>query len=286
MADLITRFVDWLQGEKAASAHTIRAYRTEVAGLAALLEPRGLQTATVMDLRRWLARGASAPASLQRRIACLRTFYRWMAREGLVAESPAARLRGPRVKRPVPTVLEVEEAKAVVEEAWGEGPRLLRNRAILEIGYGSGLRASELAGLDVDDLDLEQGLVRVRQGKGRKDRVVPLGPPAADAVRALLVERGAAPGPLFLNGRGGRLGVRALFDVVRAAGRAQGRPDTHPHALRHSFGTHLLAGGADIRAIQEMMGHASLSTTQRYAQVDLEQLRRTHREAHPRARRR
>lgn len=284
MPDVITGFEAFLRGERAASPHTIRAYRAELSGLAAQMAPRDLAQATVLDLRRWLAQGASSPASLQRRIASLRTFYRWMLREKRVAESPAERLRSPRVKRPVPTTLEVDEASAVAERATGDGVRLLRNRALLELAYGAGLRVSELAGLDVHDLDLDGGLVRVRQGKGRKDRVVPVGPPAVAATKAWLAERGAADGPLFTNGRGGRLGVRAIFDVVRAAGRAQDRPDAHPHALRHSFATHLLAGGADIRSIQEMMGHASLSTTQRYAQVDLDQLRRVHRGAHPRGR--
>lgn len=283
MPDVITGFVAFLRGERAASPHTIRAYHAEVTGLSSSMDPRPLAEATTLDLRRWLAHGASAPASLQRRIACLRTFYRWMLREGHVAESPAERLRAPRVKRPVPTTLEVDEASRLVEDASGDGWRKVRNRALLELAYGGGLRVSELAGLDAADVDLDGGLVRVRQGKGRKDRVVPAGPPAIAAVRALVASQGE--GPLFRNRDGGRLTTRALYDVVRAAGRAAGRPDAHPHALRHTFATHLLAGGADVRAIQEMLGHASLSTTQRYARADLDHLRRAHRAAHPRARR-
>ncbi|MFZ5476848.1 MAG: tyrosine recombinase XerC [Myxococcota bacterium] len=285
MADVITSFLDHLRGEKAASPHTIRAYAAELRRLAERVAPRDPKDATLTDLRRHLADGAGAPASLKRRIASLRTFYRWLLREGAIAESPAERLRAPRVKPPVPRGLEVDEVNELVEETVMEGWRAARNRAALEVAYGAGLRVAELAGLDVRDVDLREGVVHVRAGKGRKDRVVPIGPPAVAAVRDLLAEARIVDGPLFRNGRGGRLTTRALYDVVRATGRAMGLPDVHPHRLRHSFATHLLAGGADVRAIQEMLGHASLSTTQRYAQVDLDQLRRAHRAAHPRARR-
>jgi integrase/recombinase XerC len=180
------------------------------------MAPRSPEEALLADLRRHLASGASAPASLQRRIAALRTFYRWLLREGRIAESPAERLRAPRVKRPVPRGLEIDEASELVEEAVMEGWRGARNRAALEVGYGAGLRVAELAALDVRDVDLREGLVHVRAGKGRKDRVVPLGPPAIAAVRALLAEAGLTEGALFRNGRGGRLTTRALYDVVRA----------------------------------------------------------------------
>ncbi len=259
------------------------------------MAPRPLAAATILDLRTHLARGATAPASLQQRVGALRTFFRWMVREGLLAESPADRLASPRVKRPLPRVLEVDEATRVVEDprgglAEGDGAqsewRRLRDAALLEVAYGAGLRVSEVAALDVEDVDLDEGLVRVRSGKGRKARVVPLGPPALGAVRAWREASGVRDGALFRNVRGGRLTTRALYDIVRSAGAANGVAGAHPHALRHSFATHLLAGGADIRAIQEMLGHASLSTTQRYTAVELDQLRTAHRAAHPRARRR
>lgn len=148
---------------------------------------------------------------------------------------------------------------------------------------------SELAALDIGDLRLDERVVRVRNGKGGKDRIAPIGPPAIAALRAHLAGRERDPGaqhaPVFTNTKGGRLTTRAIFDVVRTAGEQQGRPEAHPHMLRHSFATHLLAGGADVRAIQEMLGHASLSTTQRYAQIDPAQLGRVHKAAHPRARR-
>lgn len=241
-----------------------------------------------MDLRRWLARTSAAPASIQRRIACLRTFYRWMLREGRIDESPADRLRAPRGTRALPRSLSEPDVAEVVTRAWGEGWRLARNRAALELAYGGGLRVAELAALQVDDVDLVEGIAFVRSGKGRKDRRAPIGPPAIRAVAELLRERAPSGagggGALFQNGRGGRLTVRALFNVVRAAGRAAGIAGVHPHLLRHSFATHLLRNGADIRSIQEMLGHASLSTTQRYAGVDVEYLRATHRRAHPRSR--
>ena len=285
MSDVITAFLSYQRGEKGASVHTLRAYGRELRGLAGQLGARGLHQADIMDLRRWLAQGASAPSSVQRRIASLRSFYRWMLRERHVQESPAERLRAPRVKRPLPRTLLEEEVKVVVEQGIGEGWRRVRNLAALELAYGAGLRVSEVVSLDVADVDLEQSLVLVRLGKGRKDRVVPIGPPAVAAVRALLAE-GVEAGPLLRNRSGRRLTTRALYDVMRAAGVAAGLSGVHPHVLRHSFATHLLEGGADIRSIQEMMGHASLSTTQRYTHVDLAQLQRAHRDAHPRARRR
>jgi integrase/recombinase XerC len=283
--DPISSFLSFLRAERGASPHTLRAYGREIAVLAARMAPKPLEDATLADLRAHLAVGASAPASLQQRIGALRTFYRWLLREGRISESPAERLASPRVRRPLPRVVEVNEAGALVTAAVGDGWRKARNAALLEVGYGAGLRVSELAALDVADVDLDAGLVHVRSGKGRKARVVPVGPPAVDAVRGHLRESALTTGPLFRNVQGGRLTVRALYDVVRAAAVESDIAGMHPHALRHSFATHLLANGADIRSIQEMLGHASLSTTQRYTQVELDQLRRAHRAAHPRARR-
>ncbi len=283
--DRIQAFLSFLRAERAASPHTLRAYGREVSALVARLDPRPPESATLADLRAHLGQGASSPASLQQRIGAIRTFYRWLVREGLLTESPADRLATPRVKRPLPRVLEVDEASAIVVEPAGEGWRRTRNVALLEVAYGAGLRVSEVAAIDVTDVDPLGGLVRVRSGKGRKARVVPLGPVALDAVRAWLAEGAVADGPLFRNVRGGRLTTRGIYDIVRAAGVNNDLAGVHPHALRHSFATHLLANGADIRSIQEMLGHASLSTTQRYTQVELDQLRRAHRSAHPRARR-
>lgn len=285
MSAYLPRFLAFLRAERGSSPHTLRAYEGDLATLLAVLEPRDLPEATVMDLRRWLAGLGGAPASVQRRIASARTFFRWAMREGLVTENPAERLGTPKVKRGLPRVLAVDEASQLAEAPVGEGWRGARNAAILEVMYGAGLRVSEVRGLDVADLDLVEGVVRVRAGKGRKDRVSPLGDLAVEAVQRWLAERGSHAGAVFVNPSGGRLTTRALYDVVRQSAVANGQAGVHPHALRHSFATHLLQGGADIRSIQEMLGHASLSTTQRYAQVELHELMKTWNRAHPHGRR-
>ncbi len=282
------RFLESIRVEHEGSPHTLRAYGRDLARLSAFLDARGtgLERADLHDLRAFLAReGGRAPATLSRRLAALRGFYRFLVREGLRADDPTARLAGPRVPLRIPRFLEVDEASEVVEEPAQQGWFLVRNRAMLELAYGSGLRASELSGLDRTDLDLEGRLVRVRRGKGRKDRRVPFGPPAARALAAWIDLSGGDQGPLFLNRHHDRLSPRAVHRIVHAAGVRHGLAGVHPHVLRHSFATHLLAGGADLRAIQEMLGHASLSTTQRYAHVSLETLVETHRRAHPHGRR-
>ena len=300
----LIRFEAWLRAERGASPHTQRAYLTELRGLAEFSaqaaqpadsadspRPRSLPDPlldlSTLDLRGWLAKSApdQAPSTIARRIASLKTFYRWALRENLIRESPAERLQAPRVRRPLPRVLEINEASALVEAPVGEGWRGARNAALLEVAYSAGLRVSELAGLDLRDVDASGGMVRVRAGKGRKDRLTPLGAPAVVAIQHWISHRGGAEGPLFLNPEGARLGVRGIYDVVRQSGVKNGMTGVHPHALRHSYATHLLSQGADIRSIQEMMGHESLSTTQRYTQVDLELLRNTYMNAHPHGRR-
>lgn len=279
VSDAVGRFLDYLRGERAASPHTLRAYEGDLVSLEATLPTGSALDANVGDIRRWLATLHGAPASTQRRLGCLRTFFRWAMREALITRSPAERIRAPRVTRTLPRVLEVNEAHRLAERT-----EHLRDRAVVEVAYGSGLRVSELAGLDVGDVDLEAGVVRVRAGKGRKDRFVPLGAKGCDAVREWL--DGRTEGPLFTNRFGRRISVRGLYDIVRNRSLVLDIAGAHPHALRHSFATHLLGGGADLRAIQEMLGHASLSTTARYAHVDVDQLREAYGASHPHARRR
>lgn len=279
MDDPVRSYLDHLRAERGASPHTRRAYEAELYSLQEQLSPRGIFEATTADLRGWLARAELAPSSLARRISCLKGFWRWAQREGLAAHSPAERLRPPRVKPPLPRVLQVDEAARAVE-----APALARDRALFEVAYGAGLRVSELVSLNVGDLQLEAGLVTVRRGKGGKGRVVPLGEGAVSALRAHLVAGGQGEGPVFLNQRGGRLSSRSAWSIVNEEALRAGLPDVHPHALRHSFATHLLSAGADIRSIQEMLGHSSLGTTQRYTQVDLDALQLAYRSAHPRAR--
>ncbi|MBN1336636.1 MAG: tyrosine-type recombinase/integrase [Deltaproteobacteria bacterium] len=285
----LVRFLEAIRVERDGSPHTLRAYGRDLARLEAFLGERDveLERASLADLRAFLARqGGRTPATLTRRLAALRGFYRFLVREGIRPDDPTVRLAGPRVPARVPRFLEVDEVCEVVEEPAQQGWFLLRNRALLELAYGSGLRASELAALDRLDLDLEGRLVRVRRGKGRKDRRVPFGPPAAQALAAWIEASGGGSGAVFLNRRRGRLSTRAIHRIVHAAGLRHGLAGVHPHVLRHSFATHLLAGGADLRSIQEMLGHTSLSTTQRYAHVSLETLIEAHRRAHPHGRRR
>jgi integrase/recombinase XerC len=296
---VLSRFLEWMRVERGASPHTLRAYRGELGRLDAFLQERrggrgaregrgeALADASLHELRAFLAsRPPSAPASQSRRLAVLRSFYRYLVRADLRPDDPSARLRGPRVPRRVPRVLQVDEASELVENPTQEGWFRLRNEALLELGYGAGLRAAELAALNRGDLDLAEGLVLVRAGKGNKQRQVPFGPPAARALAAWMDEQpdAAAQAPLFLNRHRGRLSVRAIFRIVRDAGVNNGLMGVHPHALRHSFATHMLADGADLRSIQELLGHRSLSTTQRYTHVSVQQLLEAHRRAHPHAR--
>jgi len=201
-----------------------------------------------------------------------------------VEASPAEALRTPRVPQKVPRFLDVNEAQDVVEDPVQDGWYRLRNQALLELLYGAGLRVSEAAALDRGDIDLGQGLVLVRHGKGKKQRRVPFGRAAAQALQAWLAWRQDETRALFLNRYGGRLSVRSMHRIVRDSGVKKGIAAVHPHALRHSCATHLLGGGADLRAIQEQLGHASLSTTQRYTHVSVEQLMDVHRKAHPHGR--
>ena len=274
------------------SPHTLRAYTANLRDLSDFLAARGqsLQTATLTDLRSWLStirtRGRPigsplAPSTMARHVAAVRSFYRWMIRENLIESSPAARLKNPKIPTKTPRFLDVDEASSVVENPHQGGWFHTRNRALLELMYGAGLRVSEAVALDVMDLDQPSRLVRV-MGKGRKERVVPYGPPAADALRAWLTAR-PLDGPLFLNRYRRRLSARSAWRIVREAGVVNGVSGLHPHALRHSCATHLLGSGADLRAIQEQLGHATLSTTQRYTHVDAAHLLKVYRSAHPRA---
>jgi integrase/recombinase XerC len=287
----LERYLHWLRVERGRSPHTLRAYGAELRHLAEFLEERHagddpLARAELLALRAYLAsRPSGARSTSARRIAVLRGYYRWLVRFGLREDDPSSRLASPDVKRPLPRFLRVDEASELVENPTQGGWYRLRNRALLELAYGAGLRASELASLDRGDLDLGARLVLVRSGKGGKQRKVPFGPPAARALRRWLDEDEAdGDSPLFLNRFGKRLSVRAIHRIARDAGVNNGLAGVHPHALRHSFATHLLSGGADLRSIQEMLGHASLSTTQRYTHVSVEQLLEAHRRAHPHAR--
>ncbi|HXX66672.1 MAG TPA: tyrosine recombinase XerC [Polyangiaceae bacterium] len=294
-------FARHLECERHASPRTVAEYGRDLMGFARFVRERDaerLDDVRALDvhlLRAWLAllSRTHVPSSISRKIAAIRTWMRWLRRRGVITGCPADELAVPRVRRGLPTLVSAEAAKQIVEASTGDTPLQLRNRALLEVLYGSGLRASEVCALEVHDLDLPSAVVRV-SGKGRKERVVPLGQPCVRALGRWLTVResmlrpvrsSANRGALFLTVRGGRLHRRALWAVVKEFGASgAGRADLHPHALRHSCATHMLEGGADLRAIQELLGHASLSTTQRYTHVSMDRLLRIYDAAHPLAR--
>jgi integrase/recombinase XerC len=292
----IQRFAAHLEAEKRASPHTRRAYLADLGQYAAFLAEQGapLVPSSPLLVRAFVARaaGTSGATSLARKLSTLRSFYRFLVREGLAPGNPARAVASPRRPKLLPKVLPEEEVVALVEAPPAQqGPLALRDRAFMELLYGSGLRVSELTGLDLGDVDLAQGLVRVL-GKRRKERIVPFGSSAAEALRrwleegrpVLAAEAPRAGNAIFLNHRGGRLTARSVARRIERWVLAAGIPrHVHPHVLRHSFATHLLGNGADLRGIQELLGHASLSTTQRYTHLDWKRLAEVYDRAHPRA---
>lgn len=295
------RFEAYLRTERRASPHTVRAYLVDLEQYARYLADSGqpLLPGTPLAVRGFLARaaGEAGAASLSRKLSTLRSLYRFLVREGLAEGNPARGVASPRRPRRLPEVLPEAEVAVLVEAPTvaAATPLALRDRAFLELLYASGLRVSELTGLDVGGVDLRRGEVRVL-GKRRKERIVPVGRQALQALARYLDEArpALAGGPdfagaahaLFLNHRGGRLTSRSVARLLTRWVDESGLPrHVHPHVLRHCFATHLLGNGADLRAIQELLGHASLSTTQRYTHLDWKRLAAVYDEAHPRARR-
>ena len=284
-----------LELELSRSAHTVRAYTGDVAALLAHAARLGVTEPAELDLsvlRSWLARSRStgvARTTLARRGSSARVFTAWACRRGLMPTDPGALLATPKGHRPLPDVLRADEAARLVDAVDGDTPEELRDRLVLELLYATGIRVGELCGLDGDDVDAERRVVRVL-GKGSRERSVPYGAPASAALDAWL-RRGrpawatAASGPALLLGRrGGRLDQRAVRTLVhRRLAAVPGAPDLGPHGLRHSAATHLLEGGADLRSVQELLGHATLATTQIYTHVSVERLRSSYAQAHPRA---
>jgi integrase/recombinase XerC len=299
------RFQEHLKSERRASPHTVLAYGRDLASLCEYTRSkRRAGEATIADIDKLLLRSflgelsrSVTPTTIARKLASVRTFFGWLEREGIVRKNPAAALASPKLRRKLPTFLSADAAEQVVTvplEAAVSAAERVRDAAMLEVLYGCGLRVSELVGLDLDHVAYEREEVRVL-GKGNKERIVPLGTKAREAIVLYLKarpelrnERTGAQDPeaLFLGRRGTRLGVRRVQILVhRYGGLGAGRSDLHPHALRHSCATHLLEGGADLRAIQELLGHSSLATTQRYTHVSLDQLLGVYDRAHPLARR-
>jgi integrase/recombinase XerC len=304
MQATIDRFLEHLELERGLSEHTLRAYRGDLESFLGFLRadyhgrervsPSEVDPPAVRAFLAWLARRGSGRKSQGRALSAVRGLFRYASREGLVESNPASGIPTPKAPRTLPRHLRPHEIEALLDApASREGALAVRDRALLELLYATGLRVSELVSLDWRDLDLDGRVLRVL-GKGGKERMVPFGRQATAALRAWLqewdgVRAGASrpvPGePVWLNYQGTRLSVRSVRRVVdRAVEDAALAAGVHPHTLRHTFATHLLEVGADLRSIQELLGHASLSTTQRYTHLDVDRLLTVYRESHPRAR--
>lgn len=305
MRKLIERYLEHLLEERGLSAHTLRAYRRDLDQFLDFLardflskppeEVRAtdIDALAVRSFLAWMSRKQVGRRSQARALSAVRSLFRFACREGTLEKNPATAVRTPKQPRTLPRHLRPGEIETLLEAVAGDEPLVRRDRAVLEILYAAGLRVGELVSLDWNDIDVKSRVLRVL-GKGGKERMVPFGRPAAEALKAWLRGweelRSAAPEagddePVFLNYRGNRLSarsVRRLIDQrVRQAAIAGG---IHPHTLRHTFATHLLEGGADLRSIQELLGHSSLSTTQNYTHLEVERLQSVYRDAHPRAR--
>jgi integrase/recombinase XerC len=292
MNDAIEQFCSYLDTERNVSPHTLSAYRSDLTQFAAFLAGQTGQGAPEqvdhLTIRHYLAllHKGHAKSSIGRKLSAIRALFRYLLREGRLAKNPAELVGTPKKEKRVPFHLDIDQVTTLVSAPPGTAGLALRDRAVLETLYSCGIRVSELTGMNVGDLDLDGGLARVL-GKGGKQRIVPVGSFAKEALSAYLEERGnpAGSAPLILNARGGRLTRRSVGRIV----------DAHmlliatmrkvsPHTLRHTFATHLLEGGADLRAIQELLGHASLSTTQKYTHVSIDRLMEVYDKAHPKAR--
>jgi integrase/recombinase XerD len=297
--ELVLDFLAYLEFERGLSRNTLEAYRSDLLQYGAFLGRAGKSAldAEHPDLLRFLTELTAgdedhpgvAPTTLQRKVACLRSFYRHLRREGLLEADPTAKLKAPRRSQRLPKVLNRGEVAKLLAQPKGSDPAALRDRALLETMYACGLRASEATALELLDVDLEAGVLRAR-GKGSKERMVPIGRQAVTALRAYvtrgrpqLVGLGDEP-RLFVNQRGSGLTRQGLYKIVQRHARSAGLEDRmSPHTLRHTFATHLLAGGCDLRSLQEMLGHADVATTQVYTHLSAERLKESYFEAHPRA---
>jgi integrase/recombinase XerD len=297
--DLVLDFLAYLELERGLSRNTLEAYRSDLQQYGEFLARQGVDPLAVVpiDLASFVTELADgreerppvAPATLQRKIACLRSFYRHLRRDGILEHDPTSELRAPRSRQRLPKVLSRDEVARLLQQPRGSSPGAIRDRALLETMYACGLRASEAIGLELSDMDLEAGILRAR-GKGSKERIVPIGTKAIeslndylDKARPRLVGDRDQP-RLFVNLRGGGLSRQGLYKIVQGHARSAGLEQRmSPHTLRHTFATHLLAGGCDLRSLQEMLGHADIGTTQVYTHLSADRLRDVYFDAHPRA---
>lgn len=319
--DILRRYLSWLRVNRGLSEHTLSAYGSDVRGCLRVLSLRGitdLDAVRLGDLRRWLAHEARSlsKTSLARKTVSIRSFFSWLCDQGMIHENPAAQLSTPKLGKPLPKVLSRSEAKRLLDAAdhraaLAEGflkdsggkkareakqdrgrrertAQALRDAAMAELLYATGMRVGELTGIDLTEVDDSRQTVLVH-GKGDKDRIVPYGDPAERALDAWItrgrpeLETDRSGAALFLGQRGGRIDQREVREVIHGLSAQAGVPDISPHALRHSAATHMLDGGADLREVQELLGHSSLATTQRYTHVSIEQMREKYTTAFPRA---
>jgi integrase/recombinase XerC len=286
MQEHINRFIRYLEVERGVSAHTVRAYRKDLEEFSAYAAAKP-ENVDLIDIRGFIAgqinKGLSK-ITVSRRLSSTRSFFKYLHREGYITANPAKLVSNPKIPKMLPRYLSVDDVFSLIERPEGIGFITVRDRAILELLYSSGLRVSELSGLNVDDLNIRESLVKIR-GKGRKERIVPVGSKAIGAVKSYLVERmlrRSRDKALFLNRMGTRLTDRGVRRIVVKYARASAMTGhVGPHVLRHSFASHLLQGGADLRVIQELLGHASLSTTQKYTHLDITHLMDIYDKAHP-----
>jgi integrase/recombinase XerD len=297
LTELVLDYLAYLELERGLSRNTLEAYRSDLQQYGAFLDRAGLDplAVTTAELRAFVSEvqrangSGAAPATVQRKVACLRSFYRYLRREQILGHDPAAELRGPRLGARLPKVLSRDEVRALLRQPQGSSPVALRDRALLETMYACGLRASEAIALERSQLDLDAGIVRTR-GKGSKERIVPIGSVALRSLRQYLDKGrprlvGLRDEPrLFVNVRGEGLSRQGLYKIIQRHARGAGlERKMSPHTLRHTFATHLLAGGCDLRSLQEMLGHADIGTTQIYTHLSPDRLREVYFEAHPRA---
>lgn len=289
MDDAIGAFLEYLAVERGASPHTVRGYAGDLREFSAFLRrggdlgPSAVDTRSVRGYLASLHQRGLAKSSIGRKLASVRSCLRFLARRGVIEQNPARLVRSPRPPRRLPSFLPKDESKQLLDRAHGPSASGCRDHALLELLYATGIRVAECCGLDGTDVDRSHGTVRVL-GKGDKERVVPVGEVALQAIDAYLAARGRPDGPLFTNARGGRLTTRSAQRIVGRQARLSGTSRrVTPHTLRHTFATHMLGEGADLRLIQELLGHRRLSTTQRYTHVSPEHLMKVYDAAHPRA---
>jgi len=286
----IDRFLLYLEAERNASPHTIKNYGSDLKEFLNFLGKKSFEQVSYLTIRKfmgYLKNKESLKSTMSRKLACLKSFFKYLTRERVLETNPASGVATPKRERHLPSFLEVKEVEGLIESTQGDGWERKRDRAILETLYGCGIRAGELVGLNIDNVDLLSGMVKVR-GKGKKERIVPLGSCAVSSIEAYLNKLPEADDnksiPLFVNRQKKRLTDRSVRRIILRCGRrAALNKEISPHTLRHSFATHLLDRGADLRSVQELLGHVHLSTTQIYTHVTAKRLREAYDSAHPRA---